>query len=38
MTKFFSQPIDLIVANPLAILLGPPIRRFCHWLYPDIKK
>lgn len=30
--------IDLIVANPIAILLGPLIRRLCHRLYPDIKK
>lgn len=30
--------IDLLVANPVAILLGPPIRRFCHFIYPDIKK
>lgn len=30
--------IDLVVANPVAILLGPLIRCLCHFLYPGIKK
>ncbi len=30
--------IDLVVANPIAILLGPFIRRICTKLYPQIAK
>jgi len=30
--------IDLCVANPVAILLGPIIRRVCTRLYPGIVK
>lgn len=30
--------IDLIIANPIAVLLGPVVRRLCFWLYPSIKK
>ena len=30
--------IDLIVANPVAILLGPFVRRLCTKLYPNIAK
>jgi Protein of unknown function (DUF2798) len=29
--------IDLLVANPTAILLSPLIRRLCHRLYPDLR-
>ena len=30
--------IDLMVAIPVAIALGPLVRRFCSYLYPDILK
>ena len=30
--------IDLIIANPVAIILGPFIRRLCVRLYPDLKR
>ncbi len=30
--------IDLLVANPVAIILGPMIRRICHRLYPQISQ
>lgn len=30
--------IDLIVANPVAILLAPMIRKLCYRLFPEISK
>ncbi len=30
--------IDLCVAIPVAILLGPVVRRLCSKLYPDVAK
>ena len=30
--------IDLCVAIPVAIILGPFVRRLCSHLYPDISK
>ena len=30
--------IDLIVAIPIAIMLGPIVRRICYVLYPGLKK
>jgi hypothetical protein len=30
--------IDLMVAIPVAIILGPFVRRLCGYLYPDIAK
>ncbi len=30
--------IDLIIAIPTAIILGPFVRRLCSWLYPGLVK
>jgi hypothetical protein len=30
--------IDLVVAIPVAIILGPVIRRICGLIYPDLPK
>lgn len=30
--------IDLLVANPVAVLLAPFIRRLCYKLYPNLNK
>lgn len=30
--------IDLIVANPVAVILAPLMRRLCYKLYPGIAK
>lgn len=43
LSEFWTQwphvlGIDLLVAIPVAIAIGPPIRNLCHRIYPDIKK
>ena len=30
--------IDMAIANPVAIILGPFIRRLCLRLYPNLKR
>ncbi|MFZ4542150.1 MAG: DUF2798 domain-containing protein [Rickettsiales bacterium] len=30
--------IDVLVAIPVAIVLGPFVRKLCHRLYPEISK
>lgn len=30
--------IDLCIAVPIAVLLGPLVRRICSYIYPDIAK
>ncbi|MBN8543251.1 MAG: DUF2798 domain-containing protein [Alphaproteobacteria bacterium] len=30
--------IDIVVAVPVAIMLGPIIRRICGYIYPDLPK
>lgn len=30
--------IDLMVAIPVAVALGPVVRRLCSYLYPDLLK
>jgi hypothetical protein len=30
--------IDLCIAIPVVIMLGPVARAICHWLYPQLER